>query len=575
MHYLDESHLLLFLVQVFLILGLARGLGLLLSAFRQPSITGEILVGVILGPTLLGRLAPGLHAALFPNDPVQTAMLESLAWFGILFFLLVTGLETDFGTAWRQRKDALILALSDLILPFLIAFVPCMLLSDRYLVDPGARVMFSVFVATIMTISALPVTARVLQDLGLYRTDLGLLIMCALTINDVAGWVTFAIILGLATGSGGGIESAAYIVGATLTFAAVSFTLGRRFANRLVELIYRYRLPEPGSSLTLVCLLGLLGGVVTLRIGIHGLFGFFVAGIVMGECRALPESTRQVITQMVRAVLVPIFFATIGLRLDFAAGFDAFLALFLLAIGIGGRFAGAWMGVTRNRRSDTENRYIIAIGHVPGGEMQVVISMIALEYGVITEAVFVAIVFGAVATCVIVGPWMQWVIQRSKKPSALRYFSERGLVADLRAENKLDAIRELCRAAAPITGLDGGLLAEAAIARESAMGTALGEGVAVPHARLSDLRWPLVVVGRSPEGIDWNAPDAKPAHLLFLILTPREDESTQVKILAAIAGIMRSGENRGALRAAQSPAEMWGTIRHLFAQKPASAAPGG
>ncbi len=174
MHYLSEENILVFLLQVAVLLGLARGLGEVFRRFGQPSITAEIMVGIVLGPTLLGRTFPGFQAMLFPNDPHQQNMLETVAWLGILFFLLKSGLETNFATAWRQRRQALTLSMADLVIPMVIAFIPSFFLPAAYVGEGGSRIAFALFVATIMTISALPVTARVMQDLRIYRTDLAL-----------------------------------------------------------------------------------------------------------------------------------------------------------------------------------------------------------------------------------------------------------------------------------------------------------------------------------------------------------------------------------------------------------------
>ena len=173
MEHVGESEIFVFLIQLLVLLGLARGLGELFNRFHQPAITAEILVGVLLGPTLLGRVWPGVHGALFPADPAQWNMLDTVAWFGILFFLLKIGIEMDISSAWRQRGDALIISFSDIIVPMVIAFVPCLFLAKWYTGPDGGPLMFALFIATVSTISALPMTARVLQDLRLYRTDLG------------------------------------------------------------------------------------------------------------------------------------------------------------------------------------------------------------------------------------------------------------------------------------------------------------------------------------------------------------------------------------------------------------------
>lgn len=552
-HMLSEENILLFLLQVLILLGCARGLGLLFARFGQPSITAEILVGIFFGPTILGRAWPGLQQAIFPPDTIQQTMLESVAWLGILFFLLDTGLETDFGMAWRQRHQALVISLSDIFIPILIAFVPCMLLPEKYLVDPQQRVLFSIFVATIMTISALPVTARVLQELDLYRTDTGLLIMCALTINDVVGWLIFAVLLSFAATGTLDATTIPMILFFTVLFAFVSLTAGKRLTNAMLDRFKRWALPEPGASLTFLCLLGLLGGIITTWIGIHALFGFFIAGIMVGESRALKENTRQVMHQMVRSVLVPLFFATIGLKIDFVANFNLFLVMLLLVVGIGGRFVGAWLGAIWTKQPRV-NRQLIGAAHTPGGEMQIVIGMLAMDYAVISQVVYVAIIFGAVASSVALGPWMRRALQSLRALDVKDCFPADALHVELHARDRASALRELSEVAALHTrGLDLKMVHEAVVAREETMGTSLGHTIAVPHARLDVLKHAVVVSARSRDGIDWNAPDGQPAKLIFLVLTPAADAELQIHILGKVAAALRTEEQRKALFEAPTP----------------------
>ncbi|MCX7847613.1 MAG: cation:proton antiporter [bacterium] len=572
---MDDHRVLLFLLQLLLLLGSARGLGLVLARYGQPALTAEILVGILFGPTVLGRLWPAGQAWLFPCDAAQQSLLEAVAWLGLFFFLLDTGLQTDFGAAWQQRRQAALISMCDLIIPIVVAFVPCMLLPARFLVDPQQRVLFAVFTATIMTISALPVTARVLQDLYLYRTDVGLLIMGALTINDVAGWVVFAIILGIAGEAFTQVHQIPLMIVLTVGFAVSALTFGRRLTNRLLEQCARWSLPEPGTSLTLVCLLGLLGGAITTWIGVHALFGFFIAGIMAGEARALKESTRQVIHQMVGAVLVPIFFTTVGLRVDFARAFDVGLVGMLLGVGVAGRFLGAWIGswVSRQPRSDWT---LIAAAHTPGGEMQIVIGLMALQFGVISEHVYAAVVVSALISSMALGPWMRWALKPVWRPSIEAYFRAEAVILELAARERDEALRELCRHAASLDRtLDRGVVSEAVVAREAMMGTALGGGIAVPHARLANLRQPLVVMGRARHGIDWNAPDGQPADLLFLVLTHVDASDQQIHLLGAIAKAVRHEELRRRLRAVTTAQDF---VRHLTAgmaeqRLPSSSAP--
>lgn len=566
MQYLNESHLFIFIIQILLLLGLSRGLGLIFARYGQPALTAEILVGVLLGPTILGRSFPALHAMLFPDDPTQHAMLESIAWLGILFFLLVSGLDTDLSSAWRQKKDALLISMADLVLPMLIAFVPVLFLPSHYLVHPDQRVIFALFIATILTISALPVTARALQDLNIYKTDVGLLIICALTINDITGWVVFAIILGTTTDQGMSAAEILAVLFATLIFATFFLTIGRKLTHKAIALMHRLKMPEPGSSLSFISCLGLLGGAITLKIGIHALFGFFIAGIMAGDSKALSANTRHVISQMVRAVLVPLFFATIGLKIDFIAGFDLFIVVFLLVIGILGRYVGAWVGVCLTKQSK-EHRGLISIAHVPGGEMQIVVGMVALEYGVISETVFVAIVFGGVFSSIILAPWMKWSLNKRRADNVFNFFHKQGLLPVIDAKSRDDAIIQLCHVAAGLTKtVSEDTIVSEVLQRERDMGTALEAGIAVPHARLEGLEAPLVVVGRSQSGLDWNSADGKPAELIFLILTPFGETDDQVKILRAIASAMHNPADRDALRQAEDTEGMWTVLKTIITE---------
>jgi Kef-type K+ transport system membrane component KefB/mannitol/fructose-specific phosphotransferase system IIA component (Ntr-type) len=564
MHYLSEDNILLFLLQVAVLLGLARAFGEVFRRFGQPSITAEILVGVALGPTLLGRASPAFQKLLFPDDPIQQNMLETVAWLGILFFLLKSGLETNFATAWRQRRQAVTLSLCDLPIPMVIAFFPCFFLPAKHLGGEGSRILSALFVATIMTISALPVTARVLQELRIYRTDLGLLIMSALTINDVAGWIVFAMILGFATEASPGIFNLAFILTATVAFAAFCLSTGSRTFDRMLGRLARWNVPEPAGSLTLVCLAGLLCGAVTTWIGVHALFGFFIAGILAGESPRLSEHTRHIFSQMVQAILVPLFFASIGLKLDFIGNFNLPLVCFILVIGMSGRYLAAYVGSRLAGQSRLHSR-LIANAHIPGGEMQIVIGMMALEYRVIGESMYVAIVFGAVVTSMLTGPLMERLLKRVRKADWLVYLPVDHILPRIEGEDRMEAIRALCAVAAKAEDLDEEAVLDTVTRREKEMTTALENGLAVPHARLARLGRPVVVYGRCAKGIEWNARDGLPAEHLFLVLTPENDPTSQLQILSGIADTFGNLEARRGIAAEMTAA---GILSRLRAGRP-------
>lgn len=567
MHYFSEKNIFIFLLQFLLALGLARGLGELFRRWKQPALTAEILVGVLLGPTIFGRFLPGLHGRIFPSDALQQGMFETVAWLGLLFFLLVTGLEIDFSSAWRQRGDALKIALSDIVVPMAIAFVPAYFLPDQYLVDPDRRMVFALFLATVMTISAMPIAARALVDLNLYKTDLGFLIMSALSVNDIIGWLIFTMILGVFTQATLEIKKVVLIFSATLLFVIFSLSFGRILAQRIIIKIKEKGLPEPATSLTFICLLGIFCGAVTQKIGIHALFGFFIAGIVAGEAREFPEKTRQIISQMVYAVFVPLFFVSIGLKVDFLRNFDIFLILLISVVGIGGRFLGAWLG-TRFSSVAKVNRLSVAIAHTPGGSMEIVIGILALEFNLITEPVFVAIVFGAVLSSVILGPWLAYSFNRRKEISILESFSKKGIISHLDAVRRDEAIAELCELAVEQdSSLRQEVIYKAVLERENLMGTALENGVAVPHGRIAGLLKPVVVFGRSAPGIEWDSPDGQDTHLIFLILTPKENDDIQVQILRVISRMTSDSSARQDILEAEREEQIWDILAARLASQ--------
>lgn len=566
MQQFSEQNIFIFLLEIFLLLGLARGLGELFRKWKQPALTAEILVGIFLGPTLFGRFLPRIYNFVFPADNVQQYMLQTIAWLGLMFFLLEAGLKMDFSSAWRHRGKALVIALTDIIIPMCFAFTLCIFLPQHYLVNPQQRVLFAFFMATVMTISAMPTAVRALSDLDIIKTDLGFLIMSALSVNEIIGWMVFTVILGFVIHLDAQVWRVAVIFISTIGISAFCLTWGRRFANAVISKFKAYGFPEPASSLTFICLLGFASGAVFQKIGINALLGFFIAGIMAGEAKALPERTRQVISQMVYAIFIPLFFAGIGLRLDFSRHLDLFLILFISAVGIIGKFAGAWLGGIFARLPKV-NRLPVAIAHTPGGSMEIVIGMLALQYRLISEPVFVAIVCGGIISSVILGPWLKYSLTRRKEISILEFFTRRAVLAEIKSTDRDAAIHELSAAVSEQENMPVfDTIYSAVVARENLMGTAIEDGIALPHARLPGLSRSVIAFGRCSSGIDWDSPDGKPIQLIFLILTPKEDDDAQIQILRIIARLVSSGDFKNKLLNAPDNQKLWEVISEAFSQ---------
>jgi Kef-type K+ transport system membrane component KefB/mannitol/fructose-specific phosphotransferase system IIA component (Ntr-type) len=487
-------------------------------------------------------------------------MLEALAWFGNFFLLMETGLEINFARVWQQRGDAVKLSFADLVLPILLCFLPIYFLPERYLTDPSQRVLFALFIAAIMTISALPVAIRGLRDLNILKTDVGFLILSALTINDIAGWVIFTIILGLFAHGSLELGFVAKLVLMTLAFTAISLTLMRRLVDKAMTFIHKRMGESSGLKITFIMVVGAIFGAATLQIGIHSLFGFFIAGTILGEASHISEKDRFVVNRLVYSVFVPIFFANIGLHLDFIANFDWFLVLVISAIGIGARFVAAYIG-SKWSGQDKSNLLVIAISHTPGGQMHIVVGMLAYSSGLISETVLVSIIASAIISTIVFGPWLSQAVRKLKKSIFDIVFSEDDVFVDSESSTRDEMLHHMSAIVAKKTKLSRDTIYHEIKLREEQMSTAMGRSIAIPHARLEGLDKSYVFAFHTRQGLEWDSPDGNLVRFVSLVITPKESPNAQLQILQSLAGAMHDRDKARNLVTSRDRRYIWATIR--------------
>lgn len=539
--FLNEHYICLFLIQVFILLLAARAMGELFTRWSLPSIMGEILVGIILGPTILGRFFPVIYKLIFPDNALQWNMLDTVAWFGVLFMLLETGMEIDFSVAWRQKGSSLIIAISGIIIPItILSILTAVYLPDKYLVSVDRRIPFAIFLATVMTISAMPIATRMLRELNLLKTEMGFLIVSALAVNDIIGWVVFSIVLGFFAKSDIKVWSILLFIVFSIGFSSLALIFGKRISTVILDFCSKKGMNETSTSFTFACLLGMIFGAFSVKIGLSALFGFFIAGIVIGEAKGLSENTRSTISQMVYALFVPLFFASIGLRIDFISNFDPLLVCFILFLGCFGRFFGAWVG-TRISRIPRINRGLISLAHVPGGMMEIVIALVAYQSGLITEKVFVAIIFSGVFSSIIIGPVMKLSLNIRKKIRLISFIPDSLILNDIVDADRDLAIKSIAAKIGEymkLTKNDISGISQKMIERENEYSTALGMELAIPHIRLAGKKSPVVAFARLQHPVEWNSPDMLPVKYVFMIITPLGINDVHVQLLASIAKAM-------------------------------------
>ena len=536
------------LLSLGVLLGVARALGELAQRLHQPAVLGELLAGVLLGPTVLGRVAPAASAYLFPSSGPPAIALDAIATLAIVLFLMVAGIEVDLSTVWRQGRTGAKVGIASVVVPVAGGLAAASLAPAALGRQPGADpLIFALSLAIAIAISALPVIARTLMDLGLYRTDLGMVVVGAAILNDLVGWILFAVVLGLLGGAGATADGLIVTVALTLTFAAAVLTVGRWLIHRALPFVQAYT-QWPAGELGFAVVLALLGAACTQWIGIHAIFGAFLVGAALGDSSHLRERTRATIGQFVSTIFAPLFFASVGLRVDFLAHFEPVLVGTVLAVAFvcklaGGVLGARWGGLTRREA------WGVGFSMVSVGAMGVIIGLLALEAGIIHERLFVALVVMAMLTSMASGPALRLILRPVEAWSLREVLSSRSFVRSLRSSSAREAIAELADAACRVADLDSKAVTAVVWEREQVFSTGIGSGVAIPHGRIAGLREPVVAVGISSAGIDFDAPDDRPAQVVFLLLTPADDPGAQLEIAAAIARLFRNQEmTEGVLR---------------------------
>ena len=369
--------------------------------------------------------------------------------------------------------------------------------------------------------------------MNLLKSDMGIIVIASAALNDLIGWIIFSIVLSL-MGAGAiyGHNPHQTIV-FTILFTVFTLTVVRMVFHRILPWVEK-KTVWPGGILGFIFAITMLGAAATQWIGVHAVFGAFLVGVAIGDSKHLTERNRDVIYQFTMNIFAPLFFAFIGLRINFAANFNLPLILAVFALACAGKILGCSLGAHWGGVSGKES-FAIGFGMNARGAMEIILGLLALEYGVIHENLFVALVIMALGTTMLSGPVMEWLIREKKPLKILHLIKPSGYNGSLKSTKRSDVIMELAYLTVEETGLDPARLFNAVWEREQIMGTALGGGIAVPHARLIEITTPVVVVGRSEKGIDFDAIDGAPAQLIFMLLTPTRDQGAQLQILADIA----------------------------------------
>ncbi|TYT74231.1 cation:proton antiporter [Desulfobotulus mexicanus] len=539
METLSPHNILVMLLSLGVLLAAARILGELAQRFRQPAVLGELLAGVLLGPTILGSLAPELNLFLFPLTGPNAIALDTIATLAIILFLMVAGIEVDLSTIWKQGNKGFKVGLTSIFLPFAMGFAfawffPGFMGKQAH----ASPLIFALFLAIGISISALPIIAKTLMDMDLYRSDLGMVVVSAAIFNDLVGWMIFAMILGLIGGNSTHGMPVIITIAMTLTFTAMMLTLGRQAIHKALPFVQAYT-KWPGGELSFAIILALLGAALCEWIGIHAMFGAFLVGAALGDSAHLRERTRFTIDHFVSYIFAPVFFASIGLKVNFILNFDFKLVFTITGLAIICKVSSAFFGA-RWGKMPLREAWAVGFSMVSVGAMGIIVGLLAMDAGIIEEKLFVALVIMAMTTSMISGPMIRIILRYRQNLSVADMLASRYFIHRLEATSPREAIGEMLESPCRTMGLEKNLIEAAVWERELSLSTGIGKGLALPHARIEGLKQAVIVVGISKNGIDFDAPDDKLAHVIFLILTPLSDAGAQLAIASEIAGIFRN-----------------------------------
>ncbi len=554
MTHLTPHDLTMVLLALAVLLGVARLLGEVARWLGQPSVLGEITAGILLGPTVLGRVAPELKAALFPPEGPVAIALEAFFALAVVLFLLVAGLEVDLSVAFRQGKTALGVGGGGMLLPFILGFAVAWFAPGLLMDVPEDRkLVFALFFATALCISALPVVVKILKDLNLIKTEVGVVVISSAIVNDLLGWMIFALVLGMMGAAKGSFDLTTVVI-LTLLFVGFILTVGRWLVHRLLPVL-QARLSWPAGVLGFTLSVALVCAAFTEWIGIHAIFGAFLFGVALGDSRHLRQRTRATLDHFISFTFAPLFFASIGLSVDFIGNFDLVPVVVVFVLACFGKIVGCAIGGMLGGLSKRES-WAVGCAKNARGAMEIILGLLALQYGLIDERLFVALVIMALLTSMISGALVQRVLAIRKSVQLAEYMSPARMIWDLPARDRRGAIDQLVEIACKRDAkLDEEAVCRAAWRRELVMPTGMENQIAIPHARIEGLARPVIAVGRSRDGIDFDAIDGRRARLIFLLLTAKDKPEEQLEILSGISALSRNQKNIDRLIEAESPTE--------------------
>jgi Kef-type K+ transport system membrane component KefB len=401
-----QVNLFLLVMQVAVILLVSRAFGNLFKRIHQPQVVGEMLAGILLGPSLLGWLAPSVSAAVFPA--ASLGYLSAISQIGLVFFMFLIGVELNPEELKRHGQAALLTSHASIVLPFFFGSALALFLYPRLGSAGVSFASYALFIGSAMSITAFPVLARILKERNLLRSPMGTLSISCAAVDDVTGWCILAYIVVLVRSEASPKPLWMTIAGACAFVALMMFAV--RPAMSAFDKSFQKHGRITDNSLSIMLVLCLISAICTEWLGIHSLFGAFFMGAIMPKSPGFIKAVHDKLESLTVVALLPLFFAFSGLRTSVASVHGQLWVDTLLVIGVAilGKFGGSMVAA---RMAGVNWRDSAALGALMNtrGLMGMVALNIGLDIGVISETVFTIMMLMALATTFMTTPLLEWI----------------------------------------------------------------------------------------------------------------------------------------------------------------------
>jgi Kef-type K+ transport system membrane component KefB len=401
---LNHHDIVTLILSLGIMLILSRIIGEIARKFKLPMVVGELITGIILGKTIMGNWDPALMHQIFPAEGRVTLALNGITSLAVIMLLFVAGMEVELSILRKNGKKALFASMGGFVIPMAVGVILGYYYIDLFHVDHAPKKVFALFLGTALSISALPVIARTLLDLGLYKTRIGTIVIAAAMIDDLVGWLIFSIVLSLIQENKEASLALWQTVALTFAYTLLILTVAKYLIDKSLPW-FRKKFSWPGGVLSLAFGFCFLGAAFTEYIGIHAIFGAFIMGIAFGDSEHLDKDARQIIQQFVTNIFAPLFFVSIGLQLDFIAHFDLKITLIILTAAIVTKTFGATLGSYIGGLKFKDS-LAVGFGMNARGAMEIILARLAFEAGLINETIFVSLVIMAILTSILSGPML-------------------------------------------------------------------------------------------------------------------------------------------------------------------------